>query len=43
MTEELVKEKSHLNQGLEIGIVLSVENQILQSETTASIVVVQSG
>jgi hypothetical protein len=43
MTEELVKEESHLNQGLEIGIVLSVENQILQGGTTASVVVVQSG
>jgi len=43
MTEELVKEENPLNQGLEIGIAPSVENQILQSEMTASVVVVQSG
>jgi len=42
MTEGQVKEKTPLNQGQEIGIVLSVENQILLSETTASVVVVQS-
>jgi len=42
MTEEQVNEKRHLNQGLEIGIVRSVENRILQSEMTASVVAVQS-
>jgi hypothetical protein len=42
MTEDPVHEEKKRNRGLEIGIVPSVENQILQSEMTASVVVVQS-
>ena len=42
MTEDPVHEKRKRNRGPEIGIVLNVVNLISQSETTASVVAVQS-